>query len=332
MSNWNQAQENQRNYNHSEYSDEDEEYSDDEYAPIEASSWGNQTITPEGTTNVEVSLSGWQSLVDPNIKVKAGGVGSGQLHRRGGNFIPVDEQSIIDRRLGKPVPKAPGSKKKRGGKPKSRGAIRPPPTRRPIPSSMVPPSSSHYRGREVIATGPWASSELSSQPFWEQPASASSGTNASKWASSAPAAAAPPPRRPAYAAPPAPAPAPPTKATLPPPVQARTTTFTPTASGSAASKWATPSTVAAPPQTYHQPAPPQQHQPPIIYHRLDTPCLNFNIELTPGVNATLSVYENDNPIEVVDQFEKKHHLTMSESAKEKFAQRVAMLLSQYKSS
>jgi hypothetical protein len=344
MPDWKQDQ---MNNNQIEYSDEDEDYSDDEYAPIEATSWGNQTITPEGTTNVEVSLSGWQSLIDPNIKVKAGGIGSGQLHRKGGNFIPVDEQSIIDRRLGKPVPKALGSKKKRGGKPKPKSAALPPrPPRRPVPSSMVPPSSSHYRGREVIASGPWASAELSSKPFWEQPSSAASGTNASKWATASPAAAALPlpPQRPAFvsAPPSAPAsrPAPPSARAPPPqpqPVRAAAApaAFTQTAHGSAASKWATADALAAPPPPQQYRQPPPQHQPtppPTFYHRLDTPCLNFNIELTPGINATLAVYENDDPMEVVDQFEKKHHLTMSEIAKERFSQKVALLLSHYKSS
>jgi hypothetical protein len=373
MTEWKQGQKDQWSNNYSEYSDEDEEYSDDEYAPIEATSWGNQTITPEGTTNVEVSLSGWQSLIDPNIKVKAGGIGSGQLHRKGGNFIPVDEQTIIDRRLGKPVPKATGpkatvpkatvpkatgSKKKKGSKSKAKGATNPPPPRRPVPSSMVPPSSSHYRGREAIATGPWASAELSSQPFWEQPRSAESGTNASKWATPD-TAAAPPPQKPTYNARPAAVTAPPPSrpaansyhtSAQSPQTQTQaapaTPTFVPTSSGSAASKWATPDAAAAvaahppppPPnqqqqQQQHRPPPSdQQYQPPTIYHRLDTPCLNFNIELTPGVNATLAVYENDDPVDIVDQFEKKHHLTMSSIAKEKFAQKVAMLLSHYKSS
>ncbi|OBZ81423.1 hypothetical protein A0J61_10528 [Choanephora cucurbitarum] len=71
-------------------------------------------------------------------------------------------------------------------------------------------------------------------------------------------------------------------------------------------------------------------QPPLIHHRLDSPCVNFNIELTAGVTATLAVYENDIPIEVVNRFEKEHHLVMSEVAKNKFALTVEGYLSQYR--
>ncbi|KAG1113633.1 hypothetical protein G6F42_014411 [Rhizopus arrhizus] len=157
MSDWKQAQQQQWNSS-ADVSDDytDEEYTDDEYEPIEATAWGSQSIAADGSTNVSLSMSGWQSLIDPNIKTKAGGIGSGQLHRRGANYQPVDEQAIIDRRLGKPIPKGGlgGSKKKKSRKPKAGGA--PPPAaapRRPVPNSMTPPSSSAYRGREAITTG-----------------------------------------------------------------------------------------------------------------------------------------------------------------------------------
>ncbi|CAO3649953.1 unnamed protein product [Mucor fragilis] len=128
MSNWNQAQQQQPNSS-ADVSDEytSEEYTDDEYEPIEATAWGSQSIAEDGSTNVSLSISGWQSLIDPNIKTKAGGIGSGQLHRRGANYQPVDEQAIIDRRLGKPIPKGGlgGSKKKKPKKPKAAGGAFP---------------------------------------------------------------------------------------------------------------------------------------------------------------------------------------------------------------
>ncbi|KAI8062317.1 uncharacterized protein B0P05DRAFT_556524 [Gilbertella persicaria] len=378
MSNWQTASANQWNGVHSEYSDEDEYSDDSEYAPIEATSWGNQTISADGTTNVNLTVSGWESLIDPNIKVKEGGIGSGQLHRKGRNFQPIDEQYIIDRRLGKPVPSTSGKKKKGGKKgPKPPSSAPPTPKRRPPPSSSLkPPSSSAYRGREAIVSGPWASTELTSTPFWESPSSDANGTGASKYAptsASTPVTptrsqpsqwsqpqqktqAPPPPSQqqqqqqsqsqsqrqhptpqqsqwqpPAQQQPPAPA--------VPP--QNRSG-FTKTSSGSAASKYASSSAVAsvAPPsqsqwnQPQQQPQQqPEKHtqQPPLIHHRLDTPCVNFNIELTQGIHANLAVYANDDPMEVVQRFEKEHHLVMSEGAKQNFCRTVTSYLAHYRS-
>ncbi|ORE14107.1 hypothetical protein BCV71DRAFT_229480, partial [Rhizopus microsporus] len=96
--------------------------------------------------------------------------------------------------------------------------------------------------------------------------------------------------------------------------------------GTMASKYATAASSQPPVQTQ-----PSQHQqehyiPPAASK---TPCLTFKIELAPGVTANLPVYPNDNPSDVVSQFEKNHHLVMSDAAKARFAERVAMLLSQY---
>jgi hypothetical protein len=345
---WNQAQQDTWNENNSEYTDEDDYSDDDEYAPLEQTSWGAQTINQNGTTEVKLSMDGWQSLIDPSIKLKAGGVGSGQLHRKGANFKPLDEQHIINQRLGKPIPKAVSvSKKKRGSKPKPKG---PPPIRRPVHSSLVPPSSSAYRGREPLPnSGPWGTAQLSSTPFWEQPASSvNTGTFASKYASAPTAQAAPPTHQQSQTQQPQQT----LKAPVAPPRQTEqpVPSFRPSATSSAASKYATSSGVskyAPQPHSAPQPAtttntasqPEQQQQlqqaqpeaPPLIYHKLDTPCLNFNIEITPGVNASLLVYEDDDPVDVVNQFEKDHHLVMNDMAKRRFAERVKILLSQYKS-
>lgn len=338
----------------------DEEYSDDEYAPLELTSWGAQAVTGEnGKTEVNVSMDGWQSLIDPSVKLKAGGVGSGQLHRKGGNFKPLDESYIIQQRLGKPIPKAiGGGKKKKSGKPK--GSAAPPPSRKPL----VPPSSSAYRAPRRPITAPgnnvWGAAELASTPFWEQSASsATSGTFASKYASPAPAAA---PVQPQQRQPPPPSQehswgALDERAPAKPPVQQQQqqqqpqapSAFTHSATGSRASKYATPAASAPvqqppqPPQQYQQPPPPQQQQQlppqqvyapsstPTIYHKLEQPVLTINIEISQGITAKMLVYENDEPYDAVEQFEKNHHLTMDVTAKQRFAQQVHLLLQEYKS-
>lgn len=101
---------------YSEYSDYSE--SEDEYAPLQMSAWGTQKVTEEGKTEVNVSMDDWASLIDPSVKLKSNGIGTGQLHRQGKNFKPVDEQLILDRRLGKPLPKGGlnGGKKKKKSK------------------------------------------------------------------------------------------------------------------------------------------------------------------------------------------------------------------------
>lgn len=357
-----------------EHSDE-EEYSDDEYEPISVANWGNQTVTDEGSTQIDI---GWGSLIDPNVKVKAGGVGSGQLHRRGGNFKPLDEQSIINQRLGKPIPKALGGGKKKGGK-RPNG---PPPARRPPPSSsysspMRPPSSSVHRSRAPVAPGqgPWGSGELASTPFWEQSANSSvSGTNASKYATPAPAAA-PQRRQPhppqqhqqqqyqqqrqyqQYQQPAAAPAAPVAPARQPEPAKLATSSLL----GSGASKYATSAPVQHQYQQHQQQPPPpppqqqqqqqqqyqqqyqqpvqnpvqnpvqQQKQPSEVTHRFDLPCLNFNIEMAHGIHAKLSVYSDDDPVNVVDRFERDHNLIMSQEQKDRFAEKVGALLVQYRS-
>lgn len=82
--------------------------SDDEAPPLQISSWGNQTMNSSAPAD---PLSGWHSLVDPNFKVKPGGLGSGNLHRKGSHYIPVPESVILQQRTnGGALPKK--SKKK----------------------------------------------------------------------------------------------------------------------------------------------------------------------------------------------------------------------------
>ncbi|CAO0789979.1 unnamed protein product [Mucor circinelloides] len=373
MSDWKQAQQQQWNSS-ADVSDDytDEEYTDDEYEPIEATAWGSQSIAADGSTNVSLSMSGWQSLIDPNIKTKAGGIGSGQLHRRGANYQPVDEQAIIDRRLGKPIPKGGlgGSKKKKSRKPKAGGA--PPPAaapRRPVPNSMTPPSSSAYRGREAITTGPWGSAQLSSTPFWEQPANkAGHGSMASKYASAPPAniatsIAQPQAAAPARAAAPAPAPvkqqqqqqqqqfrqpepAAPAVAPSRPIAQPKPPSSFRTSQGSAASKYASPSSPA--PSAYNQPPPQPQQQPPTQYQqqplqpiyqqnnelptvslKLEQPIINLKIELNHGVYASLPVYANEPSVNAVKRLEKEYHLHLDQYHQDNVKQFIEYHVQQY---
>ncbi|KAI9493434.1 hypothetical protein BDB00DRAFT_872323 [Zychaea mexicana] len=76
---------------------------DDDYAPIVASSWGDQKKptdnSNDGNNAKQDKVNDWASLIDPNAKLGNNGVGSGDLHRRGPNYRPVDETLILRQRL-----------------------------------------------------------------------------------------------------------------------------------------------------------------------------------------------------------------------------------------
>ncbi|ORE04722.1 hypothetical protein BCV72DRAFT_307052 [Rhizopus microsporus var. microsporus] len=94
----------------SEYSDEFTETENDEYEPIQVTSWG--TAAP----------SNWNSLVDTSVRLKPGGVGTGNLHRKGSNYTPISEAEVLSQRLRNPPPgqgKNSNKKKKRGKKVKA---------------------------------------------------------------------------------------------------------------------------------------------------------------------------------------------------------------------
>ncbi|KAJ2959664.1 hypothetical protein NQZ79_g4902 [Umbelopsis isabellina] len=88
------------------YDTEDEEWD----APITAS-WGVPAAAARAApetqdqSNGTVDVKGWHQIADPNAKIRADGVGAGNLHRKGKNFQPVDEQQILNQRLGKAIPK-----------------------------------------------------------------------------------------------------------------------------------------------------------------------------------------------------------------------------------
>ncbi|RCH81256.1 hypothetical protein CU097_002824 [Rhizopus azygosporus] len=91
----------------SKYSDEFTETDNDEYEPIQVTSWGS------------AAPSNWNSLVDTSVRLKPGGIGTGNLHRKGSNYVPISEEEVLSRRLKNPPPghgKNNNKKKKRGKK------------------------------------------------------------------------------------------------------------------------------------------------------------------------------------------------------------------------
>ncbi|KAI8067049.1 hypothetical protein BC940DRAFT_301182 [Gongronella butleri] len=87
---------------------------DEEYAPLTMTGWGQQAqaVVEEDNDPVDPdNIKGWSSLADPNKKLAPGQLGSGGLHRKGKNYIPVDESTILRQRLGQP----PVAKKKKQG-------------------------------------------------------------------------------------------------------------------------------------------------------------------------------------------------------------------------
>ncbi|KAI7900076.1 uncharacterized protein BX663DRAFT_518494 [Cokeromyces recurvatus] len=73
--------------------------SDDEYGPITAT-WGSQT--PVANSD---NIDAWKKLVDPDVKIGPNDLGSGNLHRRGHNYKPIDEEIILAQRLKVQIPK-----------------------------------------------------------------------------------------------------------------------------------------------------------------------------------------------------------------------------------
>ncbi|KAG1058036.1 hypothetical protein G6F43_000155 [Rhizopus delemar] len=127
--------------------------SDDEYGPI-TSTWGSQSNTSD-------PLVSWHSLADPNAKTGPNGLGSGNLHRRGKNFVPISEEQILAQRLNqgstkkklvpKETPKKTNSTKKTGTFTKKIES--PAISSRPLLKNQVNNS--------------WNSQTLVETPFWE---------------------------------------------------------------------------------------------------------------------------------------------------------------------
>ncbi|RCI03804.1 hypothetical protein CU098_009552 [Rhizopus stolonifer] len=154
------------NHESSEYEEDDD---DSEYEDIEITSWGD---------NVKSEPATWDSLIDHSTKVKAGGIGNGDLHRRGANFKPVSEDFILAQRLKKPIPSALGGKK-----PKKKSKKKPKDTtpfsnttRATAPivrhsnadRPYVPITHKPMAQRAAPINSVWGMANLSSEPFWEQ--------------------------------------------------------------------------------------------------------------------------------------------------------------------
>lgn len=148
--------------------DSDDDYqteTDSEYEDIEIAGWGDNA-KKEAT---------WDTLIDLSVKVKDGGIGSGDLHRRGGNFKPVSEAAILAQRLNKGIPSKKSSKPKKPKKKKKPSAIAPPKpgiifagyTNRPY-APVVRPSAPARAPIKDPSASTWGSLPLSDTPFWEK--------------------------------------------------------------------------------------------------------------------------------------------------------------------
>lgn len=278
---WNQAASSGSNSLYDDGSDDsfdDDDDEDDDYAPLQMTSWGTQTTDKEGTTQINI---GWDSLIDPNIKIKPGGIGSGNLHRRGANYKPVDEEYILNQRLNKQSIPGSGKKKKKGKKSKGPGAPTPPRSAPPSTKASRPPPTqprSTFQSRPPPqGAGAWGSGQLVDKPFWEMQAPSkpeftppandwqapSAGSLASKYAPKPSAASAPAP---------APAPGAPQPVQPQPPQQwqqwqqqqqqpqqqpqQQWQQYSADTSSSLQSKWATASAPTTPPSSSSQAVPP----------------------------------------------------------------------------
>ncbi|CAO3618591.1 unnamed protein product [Cunninghamella echinulata] len=295
-------------------------YSEDEgeeYGELQMSSWGNQGTSPQQTASFDV----------PITIVKAGEIGLGGLHCQGKNYKPVDEQAILNQRLkGTPVPggmvilqhSAPKKNKKK-------------------PATLRPPSSSAIQSRLPLSNSVWSGSELASTPFWE-----TSGSGASKYATSRPAATTStqqqqqrPPhtfkqhapqqqllpqrsnhheqryqqqQRQSQQSQPSSA-----RVSQPTPVQSTSKPFL----GSASSKYANSTTTSVP-------SPAQSQLLPLLPSK--EAILKLNIEIIPGISAVLDIYETNDYKKLVRDFGEKHHLKISEEAESAFAEKIGVLV------
>ncbi|ORZ17129.1 hypothetical protein BCR42DRAFT_413981 [Absidia repens] len=350
----------------SDYSefDSEEEDDDDDYAPLQMGTWGAQPTGAQADVNaiqmpdwnerpmdetpsLTFTSADWGKLCDPKVVIKSG-IGSGNLHRKGANYKPVNEQQILNQRLkiGPPIPSGK-KKKKRGGKSGKRPP--PPPSSRPPPPSgaLRPPSSSR---RPPLTQSAWGSS-LSSTPFWE-----SGGAKASKYAatpsSAEPSKAAPqqtsPGARPLPGAASKWATQPLQENFAPPAPQQQAPAAAPAKRlGTSASKYApaapatpaipAPAAAAAAPVAVSTPTPPPPaaavhgtislaDNAPVTPPR--TTIFQLNIELIPGVSAILPVYETDDYRVLVKEFGAKHHLTISAQAESSFAEKIRLMVAE----
>ncbi|KAG1142652.1 hypothetical protein G6F37_002210 [Rhizopus arrhizus] len=127
---------------------------DEEYGPL-ASTWGSQ-----------LADSSWHTLADPQDLPGPNGLGSGQLHRQGKNFIPISEQHILAHRLQqtkkKLTPKESKSVKQVKKKPTSTSISTTPTYSSTVQLSKNTPAS------KIKETNHWNSKKLVETPFWKE--------------------------------------------------------------------------------------------------------------------------------------------------------------------
>jgi hypothetical protein len=152
---------------YTEENDEDYETDEDSYEELDITAWGDN----------KKEAVGWHTLVDPSVKMKAGGIGSGDLHRRGDNFKPVSEQFILNQRMKKSVPTASSGAKKKKKKKRNKNSVAAAPASKPVlvagyrNKPYVPMKFTTVTQRTPIKdpkATTWGQLPLSSTPFWEE--------------------------------------------------------------------------------------------------------------------------------------------------------------------
>nr|CAG8624825.1 10632_t:CDS:2 [Entrophospora candida] len=102
-----------------------------------------QTDFDISTVDIKAVAMSWHSFANPNIKERDDGLGSGQLHRHGRNYIPVDEETLFEIQNKKNVGKKKKSLPLPPSPPQPRSYRDPIPPSKTKPSYRSSPSTSH---------------------------------------------------------------------------------------------------------------------------------------------------------------------------------------------
>ncbi|KAG0164206.1 hypothetical protein DFQ28_005234 [Apophysomyces sp. BC1034] len=302
----------------SNYEDVSDSGSEDEYGQIPMSSWGGQTQSASKDEGMD-----WKCLIDPSVKMKAGGIGAGQLHRSGANYKPVNEDFILAQRMktapkkpSKPMPVVDTSAKKKKKKKKKATTIHQAKVHIPaVRPQRHAPTTTPTQVNNAISF--WGSGQLTSTPFWQQ-------TDASSQAKTAD-------------APDAKHPPNPNRRTTPSPIPTKRDVVTPNANHHIQKQEtkpnqnqteqepaATPSPAESTPTKQYTPSP--QSPTTTKTATAKTPLLRFHIELAPGISTELNICQHDYLPEVVEAFGKKHQLTITDTAKKALVETLSLLL------
>ncbi|KAF7732055.1 hypothetical protein EC973_007160 [Apophysomyces ossiformis] len=295
----------------------DDDYSDieddDDYGPLKISSWGDNPATPTQQQNMD-----WGCLIDPTVKLKPGGVGMGQLHRSGANYKPVEEDIILAQRMKvapkkanvpTPVVVQTSTKKKKKKKASTSQTTVHIPSVRPQRHS---PSTTPAQVSQAINS--WGSGQLTETPFWHQASlsvnpnpntisNLQSTSNASSAASASSAT--------TTTASLSPSPLSSSKQSSDTSLNNQTERKAPT-NIEKSEKKSPDDTSAAKLSLANSPANP--------------PLLRFRIELAPGISTELTLSRHDYIPAVVDDFGKRHQLTISDAAKRSITETLSLLV------